>query len=119
MAEGGSSVAMSAVIASAGVGNNSAVTYHFGGRDGLVQAILEHRLDGLEAYRVTLLAERGWDGVPHDLEAVLELMVWPLMVTPYEDGGMHHARFMEKSATTGWCTRCSARGDGRSVPSWR
>lgn len=96
MAEGGSSVAMSAVIAAAGVGNNSAVSYHFGGRDGLIETLLHHRLDGLEEYRVRLLADRGLSQVPDDLSEALDLMVWPLMVTPYEDGSNHHARFMEK-----------------------
>lgn len=96
IAEGGSSVPMSSVIAAADVGNNSAVTYHFGGREGLIAAVFENRLDALEAFRAAHLAERGRQDVPADLHGVLGLLVWSLMVSPYADGSQHHARFMEK-----------------------
>jgi len=69
-------VSLRQIGAAAGNGNNSAVQYHFGSKDQLIQAIFEHRLPRLHERRTLLIAERrpddlrGW--VECQLRAVLE-----------------------------------------------
>ena len=52
----------------AGNGNNSAVQYHFGSKDKLVQAIFEYRLPRLHERRILLVAELR----PNDLRSWVE-----------------------------------------------
>src|SRR6476659_10180897 len=61
-------VSMRQIGAAIGSGNNSAVLYHFGSKENLVEAIFEYRLPRLRARRAELIAERrpgdfgGWLG---------------------------------------------------------
>ena len=61
-------VSMRQIGAAVGSGNNSAVLYHFGSKEKLVQAIFEHRLPRLRERRAQLVAERQ----PTDLRGWLE-----------------------------------------------
>jgi AcrR family transcriptional regulator len=61
--------------AAAGNGNNSAVQYHFGSKDRLVQAIFEYRLPRLHERRRLLIAERR----PDDLRSWVECYVLPIL----------------------------------------
>ena len=69
-------VSLRQIGAAAGNGNNSAVQYHFGSKDQLVQAIFQHRMPGLHQRRTLLIAElrpddlRSW--VECQLRTVLE-----------------------------------------------
>lgn len=59
-------VSMRQIGIAVGSGNNSAVLYHFGSKDNLVEAIFEYRLPGMRERRAALIAERrpadvrGW-----------------------------------------------------------
>ena len=64
-------VSMRQIAVEVGSGNNSAVLYHFGSKDKLVQAIFEHRLPRLRERRTTLIAERR----PSDLRGWLECQI--------------------------------------------
>ena len=64
-------VSMRQIGAAVGSGNNSAVLYHFGSKEKLVQAIFEYRLPRLRARRAQLLAERK----PTDLRGWLECQI--------------------------------------------
>ena len=59
----------------AGNGNHSAVQYHFGSKEQLVEAIFEYRLPHLNERRLMLFAERQ----PQDLRAWLECYVLPIL----------------------------------------
>ena len=59
----------------AGSGNSSAVQYHFGSKDELVQAILLYRLPRLNDRRSVLLAMAS----PGDLRSVLEAHLLPIL----------------------------------------
>ena len=61
-------VSLRQIGAAAGNGNNSAVQYHFGTKERLVQAVFEYRLPRLRERRDLLLAERR----PDDLRAWVE-----------------------------------------------
>jgi AcrR family transcriptional regulator len=82
-------VSLRQIGADAGHANSSAVQYHFGSKDELVQAIFEHRLGWLTARRQELLDERG----SSDLRAWLECQVWAIMEQA-EQPGSHYLRFL-------------------------
>jgi AcrR family transcriptional regulator len=64
-------VSMRQIGAAVGSGNNSAVLYHFGSKEKLVQAIFDHRLPRLRERRARLVAERQ----PADLRGWLECQI--------------------------------------------
>ncbi len=97
IAESGPEVSLRDVAVAAGQRNNSAVHYHFGSRDGLIEAIIGHRQAPLEQARLTLLAEHEGAGEPDDsVAALVKILVEPLFDTPYSDGSSHYARFLER-----------------------
>ncbi|WP_236885616.1 TetR/AcrR family transcriptional regulator [Dietzia massiliensis] len=59
-------VSMRDVAAAAGQRNNSAVQYHFGGRDGLIRQVLRRRLTALDSVRQQRLAEIDEHGLGTD-----------------------------------------------------
>jgi AcrR family transcriptional regulator len=64
-------VSMRQIGTAVGSGNNSAVLYHFGSKEKLVQAIFEYRLPRLRERRGALIAERQ----PSDLRGWLECQI--------------------------------------------
>ena len=64
-------VSMRQIGTAVGSGNNSAVLYHFGSKDNLVEAIFEYRLPRLRERRAELIAERA----PSDLRGWLECQI--------------------------------------------
>ena len=93
--ERGVEVSLREIAAAAGQRNNSAVHYHFGTRDALVEAVVELRQQPLESERLTLLARLDTDG-RNDLRSLVEVLVAPIFYTPYDEGATHYARFLEK-----------------------
>ncbi|WP_162460443.1 MULTISPECIES: TetR family transcriptional regulator [unclassified Mycolicibacterium] len=97
IAESGPDVSLRDVAVAAGQRNNSAVHYHFGSRDGLIEAIIGHRQAPLEQARLALLAEYESVGKPDDtIAALVAILVEPLFEAPYADGSRHYARFLER-----------------------
>ncbi|MCX8560575.1 TetR family transcriptional regulator [Mycolicibacterium mucogenicum] len=97
IAESGPAVSLRDVAMAAGQRNNSAVHYHFGSRDGLIEAIIAHRQAPLEQARLALLAEHEAAERPgDDVAALVTILVEPLFDTPYSDGSCHYARFLER-----------------------
>ena len=70
-------VSLREITEAAGQRNNAAVHYHFGGRDGLVQALFELRYAALEARRAGMLAELDGSGRARDVEALIRVLVLP------------------------------------------
>lgn len=95
IAERGMDVALRDVARAAGQRNNSAVHYHFGSRDGLVEAVIRFRIGALEARRLELLAEHEALGAPDDPATLVRLIVAPMVDVPYKQGATHYARFLE------------------------
>ena len=62
-------VSLRQIAAEAGSGNNSAVHYHFGSKDGLIEAILGHRLAQLTRERQMLVSRCDPDDVRARFEA--------------------------------------------------
>ena len=79
-----------------GSGNNSAVLYHFGSKDRLVEAIFEYRLPRLRERRAELVAERR----PSDLRGWLECQV-VVVLEQSELRGSSYMRFVASIAQHG------------------
>jgi AcrR family transcriptional regulator len=66
------------VAAAAGQRNHSAVQYHFGSRDKLVEAIFEARMGPIDARRNQVLADLDGAGLGSDTLSLVDVMVRPL-----------------------------------------
>lgn len=95
IAEHGVDVPLRDIAAAAGQRNNSAVQYHFGSRDGLIDAVAEYRIADLEQHRLLLLAESE----AQDVRSLVSALVVPMLTVPYEHGATHYARFLEQVRT--------------------
>lgn len=94
-------VSLRQVAAAAGQGNNSAVRYHFGSRDGLVFAILSYRMGRIDERRRALLAAVKGEkpGEPLDIRSLVEAIVLPLAESiGHDDGVSWYARFLQQTA---------------------
>ena len=71
------SVPLRTVIEQAGQKNTSALHYHFGGREGLLNAIIDRHNVGIEAERAAMLEDLRANGKQGDLAAVVGTFVLP------------------------------------------
>ena len=88
-------VSLREIVRAAGQRNASALHYHFGSREGLIEAIFDKRMRAIEKRRMEMLdrieAERRTD----DLRAIAEAIVWPLAeLMAREDDGANYVRFL-------------------------
>lgn len=67
------------IAAQAGYRNPATVQYHFGSRAGLLTAILEYRLPGLDRRRFQILEQLQAQGRDFDLRGLVEAMVRPFL----------------------------------------
>jgi AcrR family transcriptional regulator len=89
-AEGGmNGVSMREIASKAGQGNHFAVQYHFGSRDGLVQAIFDYRMEQMEPIRARMLAAAERSGRLSDARTLLDIIYLPQLELP--DGEGHHS----------------------------
>jgi AcrR family transcriptional regulator len=84
-------VALRQIGTAAGMGNKSAVQYHFGSKEVLLQAILASRLEHLTRRRTLLEARMRGD----DLRSVVEAHQLPLMELA-EDESCYYLPFLEQ-----------------------
>jgi AcrR family transcriptional regulator len=89
-------VSLRQISTEAGNANNSAVQYHFGSKDQLVQAIFEYRLPALMRRRRLLMAERG----SGDLRSCVEAYLLPVLEEA-EDVDSHYMTFLTQLARHG------------------
>ena len=92
-------VSLREIGAAAGQRNNSAAQYHFGTRDGLVDAIFEARMSPIDAHRRAMLTELEERGDAGDVRALCEAFVHPLAASLLSrDGVSWYARFIAQVA---------------------
>lgn len=96
VAERGPEVPLRDVAVAAGQRNNSAVQYYFGSRDGLIDAVVEHRMPALEAHRWELLAEHEATGDADDPRILVELLARPMLEARERGGATHLNRFLDQ-----------------------
>ena len=98
--QGFSATSLRAITAEAGV-NLAAVNYHFGSKDGLLEAVFGRRLGPLNEERLALLDEAESAPKGASLEAVLEALVGPPLRLHRDDGrgGPQFMRLMGRTLT--------------------
>jgi AcrR family transcriptional regulator len=95
IAEQGPSVPLRQVVAAAGQRNSAAVHYHFGSREGLIEAIVQARQANLERERLALLDAYEAQGRT-DMRALVEVLLLPVFAQQRAEHPSFHARFLEK-----------------------
>jgi AcrR family transcriptional regulator len=75
-----------------GARNESAVHYHFGGREGLVTAILRAHVEAVEARRAVLVAAIEADDRSNDLRTLVHALVAPMAESLDTELGRAHLR---------------------------
>lgn len=91
-------VSLREITSTAGVANASAVQYHFGGRAGLIRAVLERHHPAVEARRHALLDQYEATGAD-DLRALAGALVRPLATELDVEGGPGYLQTMAELAT--------------------
>jgi AcrR family transcriptional regulator len=80
---------------SAGARNNSAAQYHFGTKDGLIDAIFELRMRTINEARMALLDAAEADGRGDDVAVLVEALVLPLVESVGDvPGSSWYGRFL-------------------------
>jgi len=96
-AEGGiNGVSMREIAAKAGQGNHFAVQYHFGSREGLVEAIFDYRMEQMEPIRARMLDEAEAKGRLSDARTLLDMIYLPQLELPNGAGHGSYARFLSQ-----------------------
>ena len=95
IAERGAGVPLREIAAAAGQRNNSAVHYYFDSRAGLIEAIVDRRMNWLEERRMRLLAAHEADGTAHDMHALVAMLAAPILELIGERLATHFGRFLE------------------------
>ncbi|MGX1777148.1 helix-turn-helix domain-containing protein [Nocardia brasiliensis] len=95
IAERGVDVPLRDIAAAAGNRNNSAVHYYFDSRTGLIEAIVDRRMNWLEDRRMQLLARYEAEGTAHDLDTLVTMLAAPILELSAVDGVTHYGRFLE------------------------
>jgi AcrR family transcriptional regulator len=92
-------VSLREIGAAAGQRNNSAAQYHFGSKQGLVDAIVEYRMGPINERRLALLAALDDAGRGDDLRGMVEALVEPFAEQATTAGVTWYARFIERTMT--------------------
>ncbi len=92
-AHGVDAVSTRDIAAAIAARNTNVVAYHFGSKDGLIEAIFRHRLPAIDMRRGALLAELE-TASGEDLNATLRAFALPLFEQVDVDGQHSYARFV-------------------------
>lgn len=84
------------IAVAAGHGNNNAVRYHFGSKEGLIQAIFRYRVSCLEPARHHLLMQVEARGLTGDARALLEIINLPYVTLRDEGGRFAYPAFLQQ-----------------------
>ena len=94
---GVASLSLRSVQVRAGQRNNSAATYHFGSRHGLLCALADRRLAPVDAVRRERLAALDDAGRGSDLRSLVEALVLPQAEAVASEPGSCWARFLAQA----------------------
>lgn len=91
-------VSLREIGATAGQRNTAAVKFHFGGKDALIVAVLDHRMKHVNDERLRLLATMQAQGRNRDLRSLLDAFVVPL-ARSMQDPQSYYLRFLAQLAS--------------------
>ncbi|SDD74994.1 transcriptional regulator, TetR family [Sphingomonas sp. YR710] len=95
----------------AGSANKNVISYYFGSKEALVNAIYRHRMPAMEARRAELLEALDRSGTGKDLAALLDAHYRPLLEQTDVHGRHSYSRFLS-ALHSGWGhTRLNVRQD--------
>ncbi|WP_416061769.1 TetR/AcrR family transcriptional regulator [Rhodococcus indonesiensis] len=97
--KGIASMTLKGVQLAANQGNKSAAKYHFGSREGLLEAIVEARMAPVNARRQELLDDMNRLGALVTIRQAVEALVRPLAAETLGRPGSRYARFMVQALT--------------------
>lgn len=80
----------------AGQRNHNAVQYHFGSRDGLVEAIFSARMWQMETHRAEMLSKAEQEGRLANVRALAEIVFLPQLLLDDPDGSHSYAGFLSQ-----------------------
>lgn len=92
--EGIDGVSLRRVAAMAGQKNHHAVQYHFGSRDGLVQAIFDFRMEQMDARRADMLRNAEATGNLDDPRTITDIIFIPQLSVISNYGDFSYANFL-------------------------
>lgn len=92
-------VSLREIAAAAENGNNNAVQYHFGSKQGLVQAIFRFRVTQMDSARRRMLEMAEPLGRLGDIRTLLEILMLPLLDLAAPDGSHPYSGFMAQYLT--------------------
>jgi len=96
---GVSGVSLREIGAAAGQRNNSAAQYHFGSKQGLVDAVAEYRMAPINERRLALIADLDAAGHGDDLHGLVVALVEPFAEHASSTTPTWYARFLERVMT--------------------
>jgi len=91
--------------AAIGALNTNVVAYHFGGKEGLIEAVFRHRLPEIDRRRGELLAQVDSAGNGDDLRELIRAFALPLFEQTDAAGGHSYARFLNGLERSGMLAR--------------
>ena len=98
--------------AAIGSQNTNVVSYHFGSKDALVEAVYRYRLPQIDRRRGELLREAEASGQSGNLDRILHAFALPLFEQTDADGQHSYARFVAAIERSGMiATRGEVAGD--------
>ena len=84
------------IASKANQGNHFAVQYHFGTREGLVDAIFDYRMTQMEQSRGRMLAAAEAAGRLKDARTLIDVVLLPQLDLQDADGNHSYARFLSQ-----------------------
>lgn len=98
-----------------GSANTNVVTYHFGSKDELVEKVIRHRLDILEARRAELLANLPGNGESASPAELLEVVFRPFLEQTNAQGRHSYVAFLASLLRSGRMSLRAAMADDYPV----
>lgn len=92
--EGIDGVSLRRIASAAGQGNHHAVQYHFGSRDGLVQAIFDYRMAQMDGRRLRMFEQAEAEGRLQDGRTLAEIIFIPQLDLIDSFGDYSYAHFL-------------------------
>jgi AcrR family transcriptional regulator len=89
-------VSLRQIAAAAGQGNHHAVQYHFGSREGLVQAIFDYRMQQMEPTRGEMLTAAERAGRLKDARTLMEIVFIPQLRLVDASGNNYYGSFLSQ-----------------------
>ena len=113
-------VSMRMVGEAAGQRNHSAVQFHFGSWEGLLQSIAADRMGPINRERLAMLERLDREGRRADVRGLVEALVVPLSASTIGRPGSFYARFLAASyADPQWSSAVQRTAQGAAFERWR